>query len=309
MGDVTIYLRNDAGDLAVLHDREGDGTDFPGTWTFTTRQFHGEDAAGTWFVDVTDNVSGDTGTLTDVVLRHHGDQGTANDRHIVTDQFGLFAAEAGRRTINDTNGGGGDTLNAAGLSSGSVIILNGAVNSRIDGVNARVDASIENVIGGRGADRITGSAKANVLQGRDGNDTLAGGTGADNLRGSNGADRLDGGAGRDVLTGGNGADSFVFTAAPGLANADTITDFSKPSDTIFLDNADFTGLALGTLRSGQFAANGSGAATAAGHRIIQDRDDGRLYFDRDGSGAADRRLFAVIDTDDLIISRFDIVIF
>jgi Ca2+-binding RTX toxin-like protein len=309
MGDVTIFLRNDAGDIAVLHDGEGEGTDFPGTWVFTTRQFHGEDAAGTWFVDVVDNASGDTGTLTDVVLRHYGDQGTVNDRHIVTDQFSLFVAEAGRRTINDTNGGTGDTLNAAALSTGSVIVLNGAVNSRIDGVTARVEASIEHVIGGLGGDRITGSGTGNDLHGRGGNDTLSGVAGADDLRGYSGNDLLEGGAGRDRLEGGTGADGFVFTAAAGLTNADTIVDFRKPDDTIYLDRDVFAGLAEGTLRFGQFTANGSGVATAAGHRIIQDRDDGRLYFDRDGRGGADRQLFAVIDTDALIITRFDIVIF
>jgi subtilisin family serine protease len=308
-GDLTILLRNGGGDIAVLHDGEGEGTDVPGTWSFTTRQFRGEDAQGSWFVDVIDNASGDTGTLTDVVLRHFGDEAVVNDRHIVTDQFALFAAENGRRTIADTNGGLRDTLNAAALSTGATIILNGAVNSRIDGTTARVDASIENVIGGLGSDVVTGSARANLLQGRDGNDTLSGGSGSDDLRGSNGADRLDGGTGRDVLTGGNGADRFVFTAAPGLTDADTILDFNKADDTIYLDNADFAGLAIGTLRFGQFTANGTGAATASGQRIIQDTDDGRLYFDRDGNGAAARQMFAVIDTDALIITRFDIVIF
>lgn len=309
VGDLTILLRNDAGDTAVLHDGEGGGNDFPDTWTFTTRQFHGEDARGEWIVDVIDSGLGDDGTLSDVVLRHHGDAGTVNDRHIVTDQFGLFVAEAGRRTISDTNGGLRDTLNAAALSQGAVIILNGAVNSRIDGVNAKVFASIENVIGGLGGDRIIGSEKNNLLQGRGGNDTLSGGAGADDLRGTSGNDRLDGGAGRDRLAGGSGADAFVFTAAPGFGNADTIADFSRPDDTIFLDDADFTGLVLGTLRFGQFTANGSGTATQAGQRIIQDRDDGGLYFDRDGNGAAGRQLFAVIDTEGLVISRFDIVIF
>lgn len=309
VGDLTFVLRNDAGDIAILFDGSAGNTDFPGTWTFTTRQFHGEDATGTWFVQVIDAGRGNTGTLTDVVIRHYGDANTANDRHIVTDQFSLFAAEAGRRTINDTNGGSDDTLNAAGLSSGSIIVLNGAINSRIDGVKARVEASIENVIGGLGADRITGSAKTNALQGRDGDDTLLGGVGVDDLRGSNGADRLDGGVGRDALTGGRGADSFVFTVRAGSENADAIIDFSKPNDTLFLDNADFAGLAVGSLRAGQFTSNATGTATTSAHRIIQDRDNGHLYFDRDGKGGAARQLFAEIDTDGLIISRFDIVIF
>ncbi|MEH7828352.1 M10 family metallopeptidase [Gemmobacter denitrificans] len=73
---------------------------------------------------------------------------------------------------------------------------------------------IEDVIGSRFGDRITGSNRANDLDGRAGNDTLAGGRGD------------------DVLAGGAGADTFRFNAG-----ADRITDFAAGQDQIGFDDA------------------------------------------------------------------------
>ncbi|HLQ19262.1 MAG TPA: Hint domain-containing protein, partial [Tabrizicola sp.] len=86
--------------------------------------------------------------------------------------------------------------------------------------------SIENVLGGGGADVITGNDAANLLNGAggadlinggvgtdtliggDANDTLYGGVDNDILFGDAGADRLFGGSGADTLVGGAGADSL-----------------------------------------------------------------------------------------------------
>ena len=51
----------------------------------------------------------------------------------------------------------------------------------------------ENVIGGDGADSLTGDGKDNTLEGGFGNDTLVGGSGDDMLIGGSGADMIDGG--------------------------------------------------------------------------------------------------------------------
>jgi len=69
-------------------------------------------------------------------------------------------------------------------------------------------ASVENVIGGSGADDITGSGEANALTGNGGNDALYGLAGNDSLDGGAGNDILDGGAGIDVMTGGNDNDTY-----------------------------------------------------------------------------------------------------
>lgn len=106
---------------------------------------------------------------------------------------------------------------------------------------------IENAIGGKNRDSITGNAadnrlsggqNADRLYGHDGNDTLNGGKGRDYLAGDGGNDflygrkdndRLYGGAGDDTLTGGGGADTFIFK---GDGGNDTITDFQHGVDKI-----------------------------------------------------------------------------
>jgi Ca2+-binding RTX toxin-like protein len=90
-------------------------------------------------------------------------------------------------------------------------------------------SSIENAIGGSGADSISGSIVANLLEGGEGNDTISGGAGNDTL---------EGGSGNDRLTGGTGADKFLLnTKADGI---DTIIDFStKEGDRIEINFASF----------------------------------------------------------------------
>jgi VCBS repeat-containing protein len=69
-------------------------------------------------------------------------------------------------------------------------------------------SGIENVIGSRYNDSLTGDSGANRLDGGDGNDTLNGGDGSDTLLGGAGRDSLIGGRGEDILDGGNGDDSL-----------------------------------------------------------------------------------------------------
>ena len=80
----------------------------------------------------------------------------------------------------------------------------------IDNVGIALTTTIENALGGSGADEISGNAAANVLVGNAGNDLLAG---------LGGGDRLEGGAGDDQLYG-NG----IFVMPTGLA--------TQPSDPV-----------------------------------------------------------------------------
>jgi len=143
-------------------------------------------------------------------------------------------------------------------------------------------SNIEGLIGGSGADKLTGDASNNTLWGNAGADILSGGDGNDQLRG---------GAGLDTLTGGNGADWFIFdTTANATTNKDTITDFVSGTDKLQFSKAIFAGLsnaALGDLTTDAFW---SGAGVTAAHdatdRFIYNSTTGALYYDADGTGAS-----------------------
>ena len=68
---------------------------------------------------------------------------------------------------------------------------------------------IENVVGSRHDDVLTGNRQANELQGLAGNDMLDGDEGDDTLSGGEGDDVLDGGDEDDTLQGGPGADTLI----------------------------------------------------------------------------------------------------
>ncbi|GBD50631.1 calcium-binding protein [Methylopila sp. Yamaguchi] len=157
-----------------------------------------------------------------------------------------------------------------------------------DTVYATIDyalsANIEKVVvrGSAGLD-VAGNDSDNVMTGGVGADTLSGGAGADRINGGGGADVLFGGGDNDVLTGGAGADIFVFTDVD--QGRDTITDFQIGVDKIGIDRADFD---LTSFDAGLFESNAGGLATDAGTRFVYSETTGRLFFDADGSGRADR---------------------
>ncbi len=62
-----------------------------------------------------------------------------------------------------------------------------------------------------------------------------------------------------------------------------------------LDYAVFTGLSAGAQASSRVPVEQYGQAADNTDRIIYDRDDGILYFDRDGAGDANRVRFAILD--------------
>lgn len=128
---------------------------------------------------------------------------------------------------------------------------------------------------------------AEVL-GRKGDDVLVGGEGNQVLKGGKGNDSLQGRGDKDTLKGGEGNDMFIFSfSASGPEAVETpvahkIRDFSHEDDTI--------GLAIGKIGfgylDGDLFKKGT-EATSEDHRIIYDKDTGKLYFDEDGSGDLD----------------------
>ena len=79
--------------------------------------------------------------------------------------------------------GGNDTINCSNFTQTELINLNAGTFSNIGGLTSNLSiafgATIENAIGGSGADTIIGNAADNVLDGQGGNDTMSGGAGND----------------------------------------------------------------------------------------------------------------------------------
>jgi hypothetical protein len=115
-----------------------------------------------------------------------------------------------------------------------------------------------------------------------------------------------GGSGADIITAGKsmtitaagGANELIFKTA---GNTDTLTDFAaSASNEIVFGNAVFDlGLsgASGTpkpLPANLFAANKTGACTTTTQRFAYDTKNGKLFFDKDGSGSASHQLVATL---------------
>jgi len=214
-------------------------------------------------------------------------------------------AGAGNDTIQMSNGSGtsygADVINGGdgvdtidyGTAARTAVFIDLAAGTASGGGTAGAgSASLSNVENANGSaynDVITGSAAANFLFGFDGNDTL------------------DGGAGNDRLEGAGGSDHYVFTAAVGTANADTITGFASGADKIVLK-----GLNLGT--NGNFTSGDVRFASAAGlnsgqdstDRIIYNTTTGQLWYDADGNGSNAAQLIATLQAASMLTAT-DIV--
>jgi Ca2+-binding RTX toxin-like protein len=225
-GDLEVYLTSPDGTEKLMIRDTGGSNDFNGTWTFESQAFRGERAAGTWTVRVVDDAGSDVLTVTDIIIRTWGAAST-NDRYIYTDEYADYAGVGGHSTAVTDSNGGTDTVNAAAVTTNSVIRLDG-VAGNIAGQAASF-SGIENAIGGDGNDTIIGNGFGNMLFGMRGADSLNGGDGTDALYGGTGNDTLsqsfggpnetlDGGAGNDTADWSyNNFDSWVIDLADGTA--------------------------------------------------------------------------------------------
>ena len=230
--ELQIRLVSPSGTVSLLFDHKGEPANINGQttpfrpWTFMSNAFMGENTAGDWHLIISDSFGGKSGVLQAATLSAYGNARTADTEYFYTNEYAALAGVSHATVIRDP--AGIDTINAAAVTSASIIRLEPGARSVINGHPVRIaaTATIENAIGGDGADRIAGNMAANrlegwrgddLLAGRDGNDTLEGGAGADTLLGEQGDDRLDGGAGDDSLAGGAGADTLL-----GGAGADTL---------------------------------------------------------------------------------------
>lgn len=110
-------------------------------------------------------------------------------------------------------GSGTDTVTYAAVTgaTGATMSLDGSAGSAGAAAGDSFFA-IENIIGSKENDSITGNNRANILTGGAGNDSLAGQGGADRLLGGDGDDTLVPGAdtAADIVAGGEGTDGVMY---------------------------------------------------------------------------------------------------
>ncbi len=206
-----------------------------------------------------------------------------------------------------------DGLNPMGPTLFNSGVIDGGVQSLRD-IGTQIVTTVVNsgtmiggVLLGTGNDAYlgTGGRVVGSVSGEGGDDSLTGGSLRDTLLGGDGNDTLSGARGQDVLTGGAGADRFVFGAAPGPANRDTITDF-RVGDRILLDDAVFRALDPGTLAPSAFRAGTTGLALDATDRILFETDTRLLRYDPDGVGGAAAQVLAVVNGNAVTAASFTI---
>ena len=105
---------------------------------------------------------------------------------------------------NELNGGAG--IDAANYSTFFSRLSIDLLTGRVKGSSTDVLFAIENIIGGKGNDTITGNAESNEITAGSGNDTVDAGAGDDMIVGGDGA-------GDDTYKGGTGADTINYASA------------------------------------------------------------------------------------------------
>ena len=160
------------------------------------------------------------------------------------------------------DGGGNDTLDFSGFYQDQTINLKAEHFSDVGGMKGNVSiakgVTLENAIGGTGADRLIGNH-------------------ADN--------RLTGGLGRDMLTGGLGKDTFVYNNASESTEQrpDLITDFTSGQDKIDVSAA----LQAASIKDLHFVRRFSGRPGEALLGYDPRTRQHSLAIDLNGSGQAD----------------------
>ncbi|MBL8497497.1 calcium-binding protein [Nitrosomonas sp. JL21] len=187
--------------------------------------------------------------------------------------------------VNDIN----DVADETGFLSNGVDLINASISYVLD-------SELENLtLTGTAALSGTGNEFNNIINGNNGNNLLNGLAGVDNLVGNGGNDTLSGGLGKDSLNGGTGQDKFLFNAAPGINNADTITGYVAADDTITLENAIFTKFtATGIINAGNLIAKANPVAVDANDYLLYNTTTGVLSYDANGNAAGAAVQFATL---------------
>lgn len=178
--------------------------------------------------------------------------GAGNDR---------FIAQAGDGDDIIDGGEGIDTFDASNIRSSIEINLSTGLASGLETGTDQL-SGIENILGSRANDILTGDDDNNIIIGNQGNDIL---------RGSGGEDVLIGGNGADILDGGEGVDTASFATALNGVSLSLETGFGTQGEA---DGDQF--IAIENILGSNFSDNISGDA---GNNVLtlqngNDRSDG-----------------------------------
>ncbi len=206
--------------------------------------------------------------------------------HTGADTYAFDPSAPSFETIWDA--GGTDTFSVAGFSQGCTVDLKPGAYSSLayDGVSLTNNigiafgCTIENALGGSGADTLLGSELANVLDGGAGADKLMGDGGDDTLRGGTGNDQLDGGVGNDTLSGGDGDDVLVGGAGNDLLDGGAGIDTASYS-------AISAALRVSLAISGAQATGGAGNDTLTGIENLIGGTGADILTGNDGANVID----------------------
>jgi Ca2+-binding RTX toxin-like protein len=250
--------------------------------------------------------AGGTGSATFVNVE--GAFGTQFDDRLVADDAGrTLGGDNGSDTL--IGGAGDDSFHFASTSfySGTDSIDGGAGTDELrvtdEFVAVSVDLGAGTLFAGAG-NTATLAGIENFIGSRFAGDSIKGSSGANLLYGNGGDDTIDGGAGNDTLVGGNdefgslGRDSFVFSVAPGAANADLVQAFIIGEDKLVLDGTVHPGSGPSggfAAADARFTANATGTAQDSSDRVVYNTSTGELWYDADGSGGGAAALMATLD--------------
>lgn len=206
------------------------------------------------------------------------DGSTGNDRLSGEGGDDVLAGLAGDDLLD--GGSGSDTADYSGNWGNFTIDLNLETAQDTGATGSDTLVSIENVIGGRGANKLYGNDAANLLDG---------GAGTDLLYAGGGDDILIGGLGKDVMKGGSGSDRFVFQTAADSAvgsGRDVIHDFTSGADSIDLSAIDANSLIAGD-QAFTFIGSASFTKKAGELRSYSSSAGTMVAGDLNGDGIAD----------------------
>ncbi|MCW5738087.1 MAG: peptidoglycan DD-metalloendopeptidase family protein [Enhydrobacter sp.] len=202
---------------------------------------------------------------------------------------------AGDGGVNVLSGGAGADWLVGGAGGDSLIGGGGQDFVSYENAEAGVTASLANAAANTGDAAGDSYSSIEGLVGSRFDDVLTGDGGNNSLDGGRGADRLRGGGGLDTLTGGAGDDTFFFGDALAAGNVTTVADFTSRSDVLSLSLEIFGAAGqAGKLFAAAFHIGQ--AAHDAEDRIIYNAENGKLFYDSDGTGSGAAKTFAILST-------------